>query len=421
MVLLVRRLLRDPSRGNATLLGAAMAGALLSDLTIAIYALLVGTAYLALQLPRGDRPPGLLRCLLGSVLVFTLVSSPLLAAMGHSAAKGALWEAYEVRGSSAHSLDVASFFIAGRHHPVLGPLQEDLRSALHRKGVETGYLGLVIVALAVLGWAHHRRQRKAQDLAWLAAAALLLSLGPRLLVLGRSFVPLPIHLGTASEPVSALMPYTWVQAAPVLANLRVPSRTLLVAALPLALLAALAVQRLLGTHAWMKVGVWAIPPLVLFEALSPMPTHVSTTLPPVYRIVAQDPDDSAIVVDVPLGFRTGLTTIGRQTGPPLIYAVGHGKRVAVGMVSRLPLQRIGRVASIPLYRDLIQLQSPFGRGKATQIAPTEGAASAAAHNLKYVVVRLDVPGLQAVRSYLEAACFRRMGTGEKFELFRFEC
>lgn len=429
-LLLTRRLLRQPTLAAGGLLGLALAGALLSDLTVAVYSGGAVGAYLAgwalVRRPQQWTP--LLVSLVAAIMLGLVTTSPLLIAMTRALMNNEIGDTPGLAGSPIYSNDLAGFFVAPAYHPVLGPLENPLRSQLGGSPEGPGYVGFTIALLAVVGFVTNRRWRVARWLGLLAAASLILSLGPALIVLGRRFAPLAVHLANDPTAVSPLMPYTWIQAIPVLTQLRVPARMLLLAALPLALLGALGVEWLLSRfHSWSPGVAVLLAGLVLFEGYSPVLARMEAQLPPTYQRIAESPDPSAVVVDVPLGFRTGFTGIGihTYTGQALVFASQHEKPVAVGFVSRLSADRLARVAEIPLYRDLIKLQAVAPGEPIPETLPAQGEASAREHHFEFVVVRTDVPqdvpGVDLVREYLIAACFRRIASDPAYELYRFEC
>jgi hypothetical protein len=430
VVLVTRRLLRKPSARLGLFLGLAGAGSLMSDLTVAVYAAAAALSYLlAWMIYRRDQPgPRVLRALIVAGVVGTVAALPLFIAMAQAVFTGALGEVPGLAGSPIYSNDLAGFFVSPAQHPVLGPFLASWRASLAGSQDGPGYTGITIALLAAIGLVTQRSRPIARWLGLLAVVSLVLSLGPTLIVFGRRLVPLSINLAGDPSPVSLVMPYTWIQAIPGLRQLRVPSRMLLLSALPLALLGALALERMFARLPSLAApSALLVAGLVLFEAYTPVTVTMDAQLPRVYQVIASDADKGAIVVDIPLGFRTGFSGVGVHpyTGPALVYAAQHGKAVAVGFVSRLADGRLHELARLPLYRDLIALQSVAPGQPPPLTSPSEGRAMAAKENIKYVVIRTDVaqdiPGIPLVRQYLIEACYQRTAADDPYELYRFEC
>jgi hypothetical protein len=422
VALLTRRVVREPTRDRAILLGAAVAGALLSDHTIALYSVATAASYVLARMAVGGLGSWrlLLRPLLWSLGAFLVFASPMLVAMSRSVLTGLVGTPPGLAGSSSFSADVVGWLVADARHPILGDLERDLRSQLGGGGEGTGYLGVILIAAGTAGFILHRHKRIAWWLLGLALAAMIFSLGPVLMVLGRVYVPLGIEVG--GETASAVMPYTWLQAIPGLANLRAPARTLLIAALPLAVLSGLALEsmRRLLPDVVSRSVIWSlILALALLEGLSPVLARAVIGLPPTYQAIAQDPDPELIVVDVPLGFSAAFRSFGAPQGTAFLYAAVHEKRIASGIVSRIAPARVESVASIPLYRDLVALQSLAPGEDSPGTDPSGAAQAAKQHHVKYVVVRKDVEAYELVRSYLEEVGFSPVLEDPWFSLFQY--
>lgn len=395
LLLLLRRYLRQPTVLRAAVGAAGVAGALYSDFTIAIFAGMLCAAYvagLACLHPIHLRRAARLWPILAGGLVVGILLVPLGVAIGDAARQGALGSA-GLGGSPGYSNDLMTLLVPNLR--IEGP----------------GDLGLGATLLAAAGLVlHGTRSRIVIWLTIAAVACAVLSLGPQLLLAGARHVPFQVHIHGDAEPVSAIMPYTWVQA--IFQDLRVPQRFLLLGSLPLALLAGFGVEALAARSRNVTiVAVVIASALVLAEAHRPVAVSIVAAMPAEYQAVAGDPDSNAIVVDVPLGFRTGFFQLGRQTGPPLIYATQHQKPVATGFFTRMSENGIRDLAAIALYRDLLALQDVPLTSQAPPTNASEGHAAAVAYNLKYVVIHKDVPGAASVRVYLRDACYRLVGRG----------
>jgi len=406
-----------PGRGHVAAVapGLVLAGALWTDLTILILCFLLAAGTTATQLWRRRAPFRVVGALLPGAVVAGVLAAPLLAVMARVVAAGEYPEVPGTGGASAYSADLVSFLLPSPRHAWLGDAVSGAYAALQdrpRDGAAT--LGLTIVALATVGLLTTWRRPAARLAAALAAAGIALALGPAAHAAGRVFAPLG-SLGGPAGPVSPLLPFTWIQQVPLLDGLRSPVRFVILAALGLALLAGFGWARLArGRPAAVAVaGAAIVAGLVAAEAASSFPTLVPARMPAVYDVVAADPDD-VIVVDVPLGFRSGFHTIGEQQGPALAWATRHGKAVATGVGARTPTPRLEELAAIPLYRDLLILQGVAPGDPPPPADPGAGRRSAEDIRARYVAVRGDRP---AVAAYLAAAGFDRVAEDGDVRLY----
>ena len=222
--------------------------------------------------------------------------------------------------------------------------------------------GVTLTALALLGAVATWRQRRTWI--WLAlwAAGALLALGPVLYLGARPHAPLPIH--DHGHAMSGLLPYTWFVRIPGMSGFREANRFTPLALIPAALLAGSAV-------AWIKTklpvalilaAALTIPELGWSVANPPtaMPANIPAVapngLPAVDRAIAADHSGS-LVVDVPLGFRSGAGSLGLGFPPEaLVLATFDDHPRAVGKVARLPPQTLQAVGRHSFYVDLMRLE-----------------------------------------------------------------
>lgn len=416
-VLALRRALAHPSALRAAALGAVLALALWTDLTVLVFTVLAVAAYLAgwvWRHRRSDRAwaAAVLR-LWPATPVAGLLAAPLLVAMARVVLAGEYPEVPGLGGSTQYSADVASFVLPSTRHRWLGGLVAPLYGTLQGRPLDgAATIGLVTLALAATGlWAARPRRREAAPVVWwaalLAIAGVALALGPQLHVLGRTVAPL--GLGTADEgPISPLLPFTWIQVVPVLEGLRSPVRFLTLTALGLALVAGAGFARLTAgrSRGVTVAAVVVVAALVAGESASAFPTLTTSRRPAVYEVIARDPSD-ALVVNVPLGFRSGVGNVGWQEGPPLVWATTHGHPVAVGFGARTPVPRLAALGAQPLYRDLVALQTASADPVAGAAAdPAAGRANALELGARYVVVSGSEPQVEA---YLAAAGYAPAG------------
>ncbi len=234
---------------------------------------------------------------------------------------------------SANSCDLLALFAPGT-----SSTYRDLIPGLaERLGVNwsdrSSPLGLVALALAVLGMRRHAANRTGP---WLAVgvAFLVLSFGPMLQVGGRNVVGMPYRL-------------LWA-AFPPLHAAGVPGRMSYMATLCFMLLAGLGLAGLRGSPRRRSLVCAAALALGLLEFLCIPPPFASAHVPAFYYRLARDPERYAI-----------LDTAFAQD---MFFQTVHGKPLVGGYVSRLPKDAAAYLNSNPL---LAELAGPvwFRRGR----------------------------------------------------------
>ncbi|HKB31608.1 MAG TPA: hypothetical protein VKD26_12330 [Streptosporangiaceae bacterium] len=404
------RLRRQPSRRRAAALGLVLGLSLLVDSEGAILAVIVTAVALAPWLvsrpARGPASPASaagttspvstvstvstvsaagiahkLRLLLLGAGVALVIASPQIAAMVAQASALAskpatLADNYVTYGVAfpqifAPSPRVAAFGLNG-----LGTL---FYHGITTEGVPT--FGVTLTALALLGAVAAWRQRRARIWLLLWAAGALLALGPVLYIGTRPYAP----LATADHghAMSLLLPYTWFVRLPGMSGFREANRFTPLALIPAVLLAGTAVT-------WIKARF--APALLVVAALAALelgwsaegPTGVMAAgRPAVDRAIAADHSGS-LVVDVPLGFRSGTLELGPGfPAEELVQAPLDGHPRAVGYVARLPQQTITALRRHRFYVDLMRVQE----GQAAEPATiTAALADARAMRVGWVLV-----------------------------------
>jgi len=385
------RLRRDPSRGRAAVLGLLLGLMLCVDQESTVMGVIVVAVVLAhWLLPRPMwRNLGLLGLAAG---VSVIVAIPQIIAMiEQSAALGqpqAKLGLDFVSGSAAlpqlfePSPRVGAFGLSG-----LAKLYYEGKTT---EGMATFGVTLTILALlgALVGW---RRRRERTWLAlWLCDC--VLALGPVVFLGGQAHT----LFGTEydGQQLSVLMPYTWFVRLPAMTSFRYASRFTPLGLLAASLLAGSAVAWIRARRAAALVPVAAIAALELGWSTPTPDGTMPAGLPAVDRAIAADHSHS-VVVDVPLGFRSGIRNVGAPfPAEEEVEATLDGHPRAIGYLARMSAGTAVSLTTHPFYTDLIAMQ--FGR-------PTTPAQIAAAKldaeriNVGWVLVwphrRHQAPGL----------------------------
>ena len=131
---------------------------------------------------------------------------------------------------------------------------------------------------------------------------------------------------------------------------------------------------------------------IIVEHLSiPLPT-TDATIPTVYRNIAADPGDYAIM-QLPLGWRDSYGVLGSEQTNLQYFQTAHGKPMIGGNISRAPAFKMQYFARIPLFKALTDLEmykdvSP----EVDAAARAQAGALMALYNIRYFVTTPPIPG-----------------------------
>ena len=400
-LLLLLRFIDNPNRTRSAVVGAALGVAFLTDFTLFVLCA-GGIAIVVLWHWRNALPHW--RHLGVAAATFLILSAPLLVAMGRDVFHGEVDPLPGWGGADIFSADLLSWVIPPRSSRILGGRFQTLNN-LVTGGERLTYPGMVVLVLAlvmvVMVLLRHERQG-----VWVAMAGVffVLSLGPFLRIDG--------HTGTGfhylGSHFAVPLPYLAVHVIPLLQGLRVPARFCVPAILGLDILAALALTRLAHQR---RLLAWILPATAMAILLVEVfPTGLPlqpATIPAAYQAIERDHNDKA-VLELPLQWRDGFGQIGDSSPPRddtlfMYFAAMHGHPVVGGMVARLPLERLRRLESIPLYRQVLALQHEPGFTD----APSFSAADLRSLDIGYVVYHLDRP-LPDAASYIQRLDLRRI-------------
>lgn len=206
-----------------------------------------------------------------------------------------------------------------------------------KKDDDFSYLGIGAVILSALGWLKYRRSAP-QTAFWLIIFLVftVFSLG---------------HYPTFFQSeIKIPLPYKIIPHLPVLKNIRIPVRLLIVSALALSVLSAYGIRAL--TDKLGKGVVFLILPLILLDS-SKVPLQLfDCRVPTFYSRIAEDESAQAIL-EVPLNIRTGTDFIGSNRATGMYYQSVHGKKIFGGVLSRQPVVVIISHYNLPLIRNII--------------------------------------------------------------------
>ncbi|HEV7734860.1 MAG TPA: hypothetical protein VGR62_22010 [Candidatus Binatia bacterium] len=363
---------------DAAVLGLTLAATVLIDVSIAplVFALVglywLGVAVTVRRVPM-RHAPGLALVTVGLLL---LTISPQLYVAAQATRSGAYQSdaalmamSYRIFGTDVLALVRPG---PGIHvPPVVAAMLDRMFATNLDVPATTGMAVFVLAAIGVVGCWRRRLARWAAAV-WLVA--FVFALGPRIAVgehptdhLRAGWTPFPMTV--RGQPLSAILPYSWLVQLPGLGDFRVAQRFNMLAALPATLLAGLGVQWLLAQRSRpARLALLALASVAVLEmaVVANVDARIPVARPRVYGPIRRDPSRS-IVVDVPLGWVTSITVAGVRDyrTEPVLRGAQHHHPIAWGFTNRLSDWRLDELAAHPFYAALLRRQY----GDATDAPP----------------------------------------------------
>jgi hypothetical protein len=393
--------IRERRFRNAVLAGIFLAFSMLCEMIFGVFLGMLTLILLAFVAGRRGREevaggwPSLVGRLAVLGLVAMLLYLPVLLPV-----LGEMFGGYELAGwgdAEKLSVDLVGLVTLTPLHPLGGDWVETLRHTQEGtsrfRDVNTVFLGWAGLALAIVGAVRYRRKVAA----WIASFVVFVvcSLGPLLQINGRSTFDLD---GLA---VNVPLPFVLLHYIPLVKANRVPNRFSVVLMLSLAILAGFGAYWLLAKIARNRTRLAAIASsactlllaaLIVFEHWSvPLPL-TDASIPPVYRQVADEPGDFAIL-QLPMGWRNSFGVQGAENTRTQYYQTYHNKRLLSGNISRNPPFKFDYFRQIPILESLISIET-YHEVDAERRAADRATAGefVSFYDIRYVVVAPGVPG-----------------------------
>jgi hypothetical protein len=132
--------------------------------------------------------------------------------------------------------------------------------------------------------------------------------------------------------------------------------------------------------------------LILLEHLAiPLPT-TDARIPEIYRRIAQEPGDFAIL-QLPLGWRNSFGTLGSEQTQLQYFQTAHGKAMIGGNISRAPAYKMDYFARIPLFRALTDLEMYRAVSPEVDAAARAQAGDLMSlYDVRYLITTPPIPG-----------------------------
>jgi len=332
-LLFLVKILKTPNRKNAVLLGLSTALVTFSDMYLLVYTFITFLFFLAgssLRRPGKDLLKARAKGLLMAGLVYSLVCGPLLIAMA--------WKYSTTGYVSGHdpakfSSDLQSLFVPGPGSAWAGWFHGLYGKWKGNPTEQTGYLGYILLFLALLGLLKKRNMPFSKTIASLGLTAVVLSLGPVL------------HWGGESSDM--ILPYKWFASAfPLIFSFTgTPARFSFLVNLSLVLLAASGfawlAQEVSARHGLGFLLLVPVLPAVALVEMAPGPQEIVHIDPPkIFEQWAHDKQNYAV-----------LDT--RRWAQMYLGLVTHEKPLVNGHVSRDPLDRLKHLKDVPVLDTLV--------------------------------------------------------------------
>ncbi len=275
--------------------------------------------------------------------------------------------------SGAPGVDLATLALGNPWHPITGPWTRALYQQLGIDKVE-GSAWLGVAPLALLIAAVVRRQPQDEIRLWkrIGIVFFVWSLGPWLKVAGRD--------------TGLLLPQNFFQFVPLLSNVRIPGRALVIVLLAVAMLAALAITRLPS-----RLKAAAVALSIAFTVVDYLPAPFPMTtldVPPIYGRL-RDLEDGNLL-ELPVGLRDGFNTIGRFDDRVALYQLTHGRPIAGGFLARLPPSLALAYDNTPVLRSLLSLSGGGSVDRRDQdLSREEIAAALRSSGMRFVMLNRE--------------------------------
>jgi hypothetical protein len=242
--------------------------------------------------------------------------------------------------NSSPGVDLLAFLAPNPLNPVFGSLSKgwlaSLPGGFNENVASVPWIALAAIVAAII-WFGFRPHK-----GWILFTLLFgsLALGPFVYVAQQlTYVP----------TLWAVLRYL-----PIIGAARMPTRLSVVVMLGVAMLTAMALERIRSQSRRPRLMTAAIAGLLLFELLPAPRVLNSTKIPSVYHLVGEDPRPVR-VLSLPFSLRDGLGGMGDAFIPTQFYQTAHGKRLVGGYMSRLPARTLERYHQHPVFGVLLDL------------------------------------------------------------------
>jgi len=272
--------------------------------------------------------------------------------------------------SAPPGIDIGTFVLGNPHGALWGSVPLDAYARFGIDGIEqTAWIAPAALFLCAAALRLRSRDREVRRWLAIGGAFLLWALGPYAVAFGHQ---LPF-----------LLPATLVRFVPIVANARIPSRTIVMVYLAAAMLAAIGFAAL--RDAGRKVWALALAGLALADSAPAWPPILVVDRPAIYDVLRQRPEEGA-VCELPLGLRDGFGEIGRFDSRVLLYQTIHEHPITGGFVARMPPRIPAAYEADAVLGPLLRLSSGEALSDVAVLSPDRAAEVLRHDNIHYFVV-----------------------------------
>lgn len=254
-------------------------------------------------------------------------------------------------GADVYCADLLSYISPSPFSTFLG--KWSLVEKFTGNGVEsTTYLGLFLLGLFILTWlCPTRRYEIVRLYSFIALAFFVLSLGPKLHVLGQDTINL------YGYNFSLALPFRLTAWLPLHGHIRAPGRFAIVVTLSVVIVAGFGLSQVFARYSSRRYVLAALVLIVAtIEYLSvPLSVQKLTIESHLLEEIAQDPA-AVTVLQLPFGIRSGLDSYGDEHSMQLYFQTIFRKKVMGGFVSRIDPAIMEYFRQMPVLATLVRIQ-----------------------------------------------------------------
>ena len=345
-----------------------------------------------------------IRAVLAAFIVAVVLLSPTLYAVGVRVAQGRMVTAPVLWRSSAPGVDLVSFVLPNPNHPLTPVAVANwVASQPGRFEEQVASLSLVGLLVIAIAW-RYATFRPNRLWAGITIGFGLLALGPFIQMAGiNTYVPTP---------------WTLLRYVPVIGAARMPSRFAVVALLGFCVIFAYALAALTSRFPRRRrLILGAVGVGLAFELMAVPRTLYSAEIPGVYKTIAADPRPVRIL-DLPVGIRDGLSSVGDFSAASQFYQTAHGKRLVGGYLSRVSHQNVDFLRRRPVLNALVELSEKAELDPRTESRARQNADEFVEEAcLGYVVIDTSRATPQLRDFAIDLFGLRKVETAGVFELY----
>ncbi len=293
-----------------------------------------------------------------------------------------------------YGADLLGFFVPAFFHSLFKNLVGGFYKNLSGNAWEhTTYIGYTVLFLVLFSLFKFKKNREVKKFAIMAFLFLILSLGAVLWIRGR-----PLMFGNRF----IFMPQYVFKFIPILNNVRLPSRFVVLVSLCIILISGYGLKYILEKCKKKITITFLLSFLILLENLClPFPLNQEFKIPLVYKEISQE-KESFTILEVPFCVYSGAKILGYYYSPPQYYQIFHKKNILGGNLGRIPEFIYEYYQKLPFVSSIIKLQAGKKITNQERVLDQEYFLELVHFlNLKYIIIHKEFVG-SIVHNYIES-------------------